>query len=162
MLSSPDILFLMEELQTYFCNFFFPLESFPLKALTCFDLALLQDLMRLQPKGTWLQGKEQIKRLQSYSAVKGRLSSKASSWESPNTIWASKGKVCKSKSSTYPQGTGQVNRYWNAYHKASIFKNNASQVRFHLEMSLSKGKHEHERLHKKYFLLCLQEFWVYR
>lgn len=59
----------------YFCNFFFSLESFPLKALTCFDLALLQDLTRLLPKGTQLQGKEQIKRLHHYAAVKGKLSS---------------------------------------------------------------------------------------
>lgn len=58
----------------YFCNFFFSLENFPLKALTCSDLVLPEDLMRLQPKGMWLQGKEQ--RLHSYSAVKGRLSSK--------------------------------------------------------------------------------------
>lgn len=47
----------------YFCNCFFPIESLPLEVLTCFDLALLQDLTRLQPKGTWLQAKEEIQKL---------------------------------------------------------------------------------------------------
>lgn len=66
----------MQELQMYFCNCFFPIESLPLEVLTCFDLALLQDLTRLQPKGTWLQAKEQIQRTNPNSAVKAGSAAK--------------------------------------------------------------------------------------
>lgn len=96
------------------------------KAPTYPDLVSPADLMRLQPKGTWLQGTEQ--RLHSYSAVKGRLSSKELLWEAQNTLWASKARCAKGK----VWHKRQADRYWNAYHMASSSQNNASKVRFHL------------------------------
>lgn len=77
--------FLMEELQMYFCNSFFSIESFPLEVLTCFDLALLQDLTRLQPKGIWLQAKERIQRLHRLWAVIGGSAAKHY-WGSPQIL----------------------------------------------------------------------------
>lgn len=63
---------------------------------------------------------------------KGSLAAKCHS-ESPQTLCGHpKARCAKGKVQHTPQGTGQVDSYWNAYHKASNFQSNASKVRFHL------------------------------